>query len=335
MNRLNVVIMLIVGLLCAQSAQDMLNRAKELWSSGDCAGAMAMMEKVRARLNDFPEKLRAQVEATYIAWNDTITENQNIYSRLLNAIPPLRTQKGELLPLNELQNARDRIAELNMQADKITCHDIRMKLKNRLRACQDSTNHQIDTHIDNIVVENKALSKSVDSLRVLAKKYRQLLPVLDSLRAIIARNSENLAFLQAQLDSMVKVATEAVRVTKRIGEMPTSISAPVQIVSDAALEIVESKIIVLGETKIRKGKYKDEQKDTLIMELDNIIAWLDTSMAGKLVPEKAAALRELANGYRDMLVVQPQKRDYTGVIIIGGLLVIVVISAIFVLRKKK
>ena len=56
-----------------------------------------------------------------------------------------------------------------------------------------------------IVSENGKLSKSVDSLRVLAKKYKALLPVLDSLRSMISKNIDKVDYLQAQLDSMLNI----------------------------------------------------------------------------------------------------------------------------------
>ena len=328
---------MISGLLFAESSQEMLNKAQLSWKSGDCGSAMAQMEKVKAKVNDFPEQMRPQIETIFSAWNDTVTKFENKSSQISMAIPSLKTAEGIALPLSELQSARKQIADLIVTSDEITCRDIRMKLQNKLFAYQDSANVVIDGYIDSLITKNTKLSAAVDSLRILARKYHQLLPIIDSLRALVAKNADRINLLQAQMDSIVAMATQSIKIIKGGPELGKTISSPTQTVSDALLGLVENKLVAIGEGKIRPRKFKEEQKDTIMLQLNEIATWLDTSMVAKSSPQRASALRELTYSYMDLLSQRPKPKPVLWIAIIAGvaIIAIIIIAVLQAFRRKK
>lgn len=317
----------------AQSAQDMLYRAWELWKSGECVKAMTQIEKVRDRISDFPEQLQPQIEATYTAWSDTVAKDEEIYFSIISSLPQILTPKGEPLPLNAIQSARETTAVLISKAEQINCNDLRTKLMHKLLSRIDSANIVLDTYVDILIGENARLSASVDSLRRLAKRYYHLLPILDSLRTIIVKNAGNVSFLQAQLDSMVTMATQAAQIASPSSELPTAIITPVKMVSDAMLKMVENRLVIIGEARIRPGKIRGAQKDSILSELGHIATWLDTSMTAKISPQKSAAMKQLAYSYIDMLKV-PQKRGPIIWLVMLGLLIVILIAIAQVFRRR-
>ncbi len=332
-----VAIFLSFSISYCEGGQELLYNAHKLWNSGDCTAAMAKMEKVKAKLSDFPADARKQVEATYIAWQETLANFQKISYEIESAMPKLSNSDGEPLPIGELQSAQKQLTDLLEKSNSITCLDIRLSLNRELLAKQDSANMLIDGYIDLIIGENSRLSCAVDSLRKLAKRYRHLLPILDSLRATVAKNSDNLNFLQAQLDSMVSMASQAAAISGKIDEGKKQISTPTAMMSDAVMKMVENKLIAIGEGKVRPQNYTKSERDTIKMELKRISAYLDTSVAAKLSPKKALLLKNLSNEYRNMLELPQQNAKNTIVWIVLAALVIVILLAVaqsFRRRKK-
>ncbi len=321
---------------CA-GGQELLYNAHKLWNSGDCTAAMAKMEKVKAKLNDFPADARKQVEATYVAWQETLASEQKKSYKIESAMPKITNSDGEPLPIGELQAAQRQLTDLLEQSNGITCLDIRLSLNRELLARQDSANMLIDNYIDLIIGENSRLSSAVDSLRKLAKRYRHLLPVLDSLRSTVAKNADNLKFLQAQLDSMVSMASQAAYISGKTTEGKKQISTPTAMMSDAVMKMVENKLIAIGEGKVRPQNYTKSERDTILIELKRISAYLDTSVAAKLSPRKATLLKNLSNEYRNMMEFPQRNAKNTIVWIVLAALVIVILLAVaqsFRRRKK-
>ncbi len=319
----------------AQTSQDALFDAKRLWQSGNCQEALSKMRQVMKKAGDFPEQIGQKVRETYSAWRDTFDEQVNIYKQILDSIPPVSGINGEPLPLDQLQKVRNTIAELMSRSDEIRCKDLRAELKKILALYQDTVNLYLDNYIDILISENARLSTAVDSLRKLAKRYHHILPILDSLRTIIIQSADKIELLQSQLDSIVLMATQATSIVRhRYEEAPTSISQPTKLASSAMLELVESRVIAIGEGKIRKQKFTKAQRDSLLSELNGIVIWLDTSMVARISPEKSAALKELTYKYTDILT-RPSPRNSIVWIVLGALIIVILIAVAQALRRNR
>lgn len=321
-------------ILYAQGAQDILKNAWELWTAGDCSAAMDRLAEVRTRIDDFPVQLKPQIEATYIGWMDTIAAQEERYFEILSSAPALRDEQNTPLPIDEIQSARLLINELLTSAENIACRDIKVRLLQKLFARQDSATMMLDKYIDAIIGENVRLSTSLDSLRGLARRYHHLLPLLDSLRSIVAQNADKIEILQAQMDSMVTMASQAVSVAKYSPEeLPVEIVSPTQVVSNALLEMIESRLVFIGENKIRARKFAKAQKDSIMKELYEIAVWLDTSMVAKTSPQKSTSLKQLAYSYMDLLTMRPKPQP--AIWIVGIVLLLIVLIAVAQAFRRK
>ncbi|MCD6418922.1 hypothetical protein J7M00_09105 [bacterium] len=331
---LSLVIAVLYSSASGENSQELLYKAHKLWSSGDCSAAMSNMEKVISRLNDFPADARKQVQATYIAWQDTIERMRKISFEISSSLPELYDENGEPLPLPELQNVPTKIKELLKKLDEITCTDMKLSLKRMILSKQDTANLLIDRYIDIIIGENARLSSAVDSLRRIAKRYSYLLPVLDSLRSMVAKNSQNLKFLQAQIDSMVAMASQSITLTGKNAENKKEISAPTTMMSRALLRMVENRIIAIGEGKVRNQNYSESERDTILSELTHIYTWLDTSTAAKLSPERASFLKNLTTEYIGAMEVSRRKSNTFIYILLAFFIVIILLAVAQTLRRR-
>jgi myosin heavy subunit len=319
-------------MLYAESAQDMFNYAQKLWEDGDCSGAMVRMETIMERLDDFPEDMRKKIKDTHKNWQNIIDDDEETIKEIRSLLPHLTDDDHKPQSIEKLQSARSTIERLIATSDNITCRDMRSEIKPRLRAVSDSANSMIDGYIDIIISQNVELSKRVDSLRVLASKYHKLLPVLDSLRSLVTKYADNQERLEKELDQIVKIAAEGALMTS--GDGMVTFSSPAQLVSDAVLDMIQSRIVVIGETQAKKTDLKPAQKDTISARLDSLIAWLDTSSASQNSREKAQNLKSLASGYKELLN-KPQKRSYKNQIFGAALSVIVIIAILILIGSRK
>ncbi|MCD6594831.1 hypothetical protein J7L68_04065 [bacterium] len=323
----------IFGLTYSQSVQDELRTAKELWTQGKCKQAMVHMDKVRTRLNDFPDNARSQIEKSFLEWSGILQNSSKLKHMLKEAIPPIADTTGKTIPLAKLQTVRDSLNKLLSLSNSIQCLDIQDEIQTKIIITMDSTNLVMDKYIDDIISDNEGLRTAIDSLTKLARRYKRLLPVLDSLRAIIARQSGNIRALQAQVDTILLMASQTANISG--GDEFSAISSPTDQIANALLDGVENRIISLGEGKVRRKDYTDEQSDSLLGEFTAIASWLDTSLVAKNSPTRAKALRELCFNYTDLIFSHNKSNNLIRWVALILLAIIVIAAIVFALKRKK
>ena len=308
----------------AQNLQEELTSAKLLWKQGNCRAAMKHLQNVIARINDLPEGVRPEVNKLFAEWDKTIREQENTNEKILSAIPSVRDESGKPYPLAKMQAIRDSLIKLFAITDSLSCYDLKITTKARIEILLDSANAFVDDYVDKIISENADLKKAVDSLTQLARRYKRLLPVLDSLKALVARQAGNIDALQSQIDSILMMATQTVEIVG--GEEVQTLSRPVELVAKSLLDGVENRIIAIGEGKVARKNYTDEERDSLLAQLSAIAEWLDTSLVAKSSPERAGALRMLCHQYMDMLFAQEQSGKAVRWIALAILILIAVVA---------
>ncbi len=328
-----IIFLLLFGLSYARSVQDELREAKKLWQKGKCKDAMALMDEVRTRLNDFPENTRSQIEKSFLEWSDVLRKSTDLEAKIINAMPHIVDTTEKTIPLEKLQAARDSLNKLLSLSKSIKCLDIRNNVQQKLIISLDSTNLAMDKYVDDIISKNKELKSAVDSLTKLARRYKRLLPVLDSLRAMIARQSSDIKSLQAQVDTILMMASQTANISG--GEEFSAITSPRDMIANALLDGVENRIIAIGEGKVKRKDYTEQQGDSLIVKLTAIASWLDTSLVAKNSPQRAEALRELCFKYTDLIISHNKSSNLVRWIALILLAIIVIAAIIFALGRKK
>jgi len=329
---INCILMLLVS-SWAQSAQDELRQADKLWITRHCLEAFAHLENVRKRINDFPDNVHPEIENRYIVWQDTIAAMQLLEKEIDTAVSTVLNIEKQKWAISELQSARDSLNILLHRIDEIICIDMREPLEYKISNFIEGINSHVDGYIDTLLAQNIGLKTSVDSLGELAKRYRILLPLLDSLRAIIARSSEDIEHLQAQVDSIIAMATQTTNVTG--GEEFVSITTPIGMIANALLRGIENRIIAIGEGTVRPVNYMAEQKDSLLNELSEMASWLDTSLVAKNAPQKSAALRELCFEYIDMIYAPKKSMQNIKWFALAILAFVVIIAIVIAIGRWK
>ncbi len=317
----------------AQSSQDELKEAQKLWQSRQCKDAYKKMENVHKRLADFPESVRPKIEEQYLAWTDSLETMQTLEKEIRNGIPEVLDNSGKPLPLAQLQESRDSLNHLLAKAERIYCRDLKMPLVTDIQMRLRAANTNLDNFVENILAENAKLSTSIDSLQKIAKKYKILLHVVDSLKSEIARNADNLDKVQKQVDLMLAMAQQTSTITT--GDLGTAVKSPIETVAEALLTGVENKIFSIGEGKIRNRNLKQEQKDSIAAQLDTVVAWLDSSIVAKNAPERANSLKMLANDYLNLMNVERPFLERYKWFILGGLGALALVAVIIGILKMK
>ncbi len=324
-------------LFCASfaydGAQEALNDAWRLWGRGDCRRALEKMNFVLSRIDDFPKEVQPQIQATFVTWSDTVRKQQCFCDALLSAVPELCAPGGGRLPLAALKAARDSIQKLVERAQSIACRDIRRETMRLLRSATDSVNSMLDHYIDDILSENLRLRAAVDSLRKLARKNKRLSGLVDSLRQLVAQNSDRISYLEAVLDSVVVVASQAVALAGKAVESEQVLTSPTATVAQMALEMAETKVVAIGEGIVRPRLYTKAQEDSLLRRLEDISTWLDTSAAAKLLPQRALAVKELAQSYTKLLL--KRQRLYPVKWVVVGVFALVMILVLWQVARRK
>ncbi|RKZ32258.1 hypothetical protein DRQ33_06200 [bacterium] len=326
-------IILISGLCLAQGIQDKLKTAKELWEQGKCEKAIEYIMEIRFRLNDFPENVRPEIENMIVQWETFSEQQKKLVQKIENNIPSIRDDENKLIPLKKLQAVRDSFNTLYLKSDEIECVEMRKHLQLKISGLIDSVNIYVDKYVEQIIAQNEDLKIAVDSLKRLARKYKQFVPVVDSLKSLIARKSDDMEKLQKQVDSILLMVSQTANIST--DEEFTSISNPVTMVANALLEGVQNKIIAIGEGRVKRKDYGQEQRDSLMGELNAIVAWLDTSTVARNSPDRANALKKLCFGYMDTLASHKKSSDAVKWIALTLLIFIVIIALIIAFKQRK
>lgn len=309
--------------------QEWINESNELWERGRCVEAVRTMEKVLSRINDLPDQHRKEVERIYSSWRVVLDGSEQIAGALRLRFP--QTQK--ITPQNAFA-ILESVAVLKSEANKIECKDIRDALLNSLELLQNDVHFSLDTVVTRILMENEELSRKLDSVRVLAKKYSALRPVVDSLRKVVWVYSESTQALKAQLDTILIMASQGASILKGMpAEEFREVATPVGIAAIAFLKQVEGTINALGEAIVYSNIITSSQKDSILARFEAIESWLDTSLVARTAPQEAEKLKALCAAYKASLEEKAREGKF---IWIGLALVAVVLFVIilYIVLKK-
>ncbi len=330
-NKLIILVLIAASTLWASSLQEELNTAKKLWEQGNCHGAMRHLKKVIARINDFPENVQPQINKLFMDWNDEVQKQDSLNEVILKSIPSipsLRDSANNMVEFGKIQQIRDSLSALLNAAESISCYDIKMITREKIQVKIDSLDELIDNYVDEIIEENETLKATLDSIeQLLSRRTAEnlvLRAMVDSLKREIAVKSDQLDKIQAQLDTVLTMIKQTLEVVSP--EESRVLSSPSMAASAMLMNSIENKIVAIGEGKIARKNYTDDEKDSLLKELSDISDWLDTSIVAQLDQERAQALQNLCHHYMDMLFAQEKSGEAIRWIALAILILIAVVS---------